>query len=37
MEWVCKYYEIVAFEDYYRVGVDTMSQYSCYYIMGFEL
>ena len=37
MEGVCKYYEIAAFEDYYRVGVVTMSQNSCYYIMGFEL
>ena len=37
MEGVCKYYKIAAFEDYYRVRVDTVSQNSCYYIMGFEL
>ena len=37
MEGVCKYYEIAAFEDYYRVRVDTVSQNSCYYIMDFEL
>ena len=37
MKGVCKYYEIAASEDFYRVRVDTASQNSCYYIMGFEL